>query len=133
MDSHVIVGEAVPGGAGGGMTQLLIFGLIFLGMWFLMIAPNRKKQKLHQQMLLSLRSGDRVLLASGIFGKIVGIKGINCSVEIARGVRVDVLRSCVQRRLESGEVEMDDGDEGGEPDNDTPKSSRVIKNKPSRK
>lgn len=85
------------------MSQLLIFGLIFLGMWFLLIAPNRKRQKAHQQMLSALKAGDRVLLASGILGKILRARDGLLTVEIADGVRVEVLRGYVQRRLLAGE------------------------------
>jgi preprotein translocase subunit YajC len=95
------------------MFQLVIFGLIFLGMWFLLIAPNRRKQKLQQQMLGRLRVGDRVLLSSGIFAKIVQIKGAHLLVEMAKGVRMEILRGYVQQLAEPA-VEEEEAPDGGE-------------------
>lgn len=88
---------------GGGGTQLAIFALLFLGMWFLMIAPNRKRQKRHQEMLKRLKVGDRVLLSSGIFAKVVQIKGAHLVVEMSRGVRMEILRAYVQQISEKNE------------------------------
>jgi preprotein translocase subunit YajC len=132
------MGEAV-GEAGGGMSQLVIFALIFVGMWFLLIAPNRKRQKLHQKMLAALRVGDRVVLSSGFFGKIVRMAEGRLLVELARGVRVEVLRSHVQQLAESGGESMDEIGDGGEdngedgekekPTRGTGRSRRVVAKK----
>jgi preprotein translocase subunit YajC len=102
------LGEAVAVRPGGGMSLWLIYGLIFVGMWFLLIAPNRKRQRAHQQMLARLRVGDKVLLSSGIFAKIVQMKGAHLLVEVARGVRMDVLLSHVQQLLEQDGGELAD-------------------------
>ncbi|MDR0727409.1 MAG: preprotein translocase subunit YajC [Puniceicoccales bacterium] len=85
---------------GGGVSQLLVFALLFVGMWFLFIAPQRKRQKQHQEMLKSLHAGNQVLLASGLLGKILKIKENLLVVEIAKGVQVKVMRSSVQRVIE---------------------------------
>jgi preprotein translocase subunit YajC len=108
-----VIADAVAGG-GGGMSHLLIFGLIFLGMWFLMIAPGRKRQKQHQQMLSQLRSGNRILLLSGIIGKVTQVSGGHLKVEIAKGVRIDVLRSAVQQLLEAESADTDGNATEGE-------------------
>jgi preprotein translocase subunit YajC len=94
--------------AGGGMSHLLIFGLIFVGMWFLMIAPGRKRQKLHQKMLSQLRPGNCVLLLSGIFGKIINASGSRLKVEIAKNVRIDVLRNAIQQVVDAGSEKSSD-------------------------
>jgi preprotein translocase subunit YajC len=102
--------------SGGGISQLLIFGLLFVGMWFLFIAPQRKRQKRHQAMLSSLRVGSRVILSSGFFGKIVKVKDNNLSVEIAKNVRVDVLRGSVQQVIEGPVSGDDEEDEATQPE-----------------
>ena len=51
-------------------------------------------------MLERLRVGDRVLLSSAIFAKVVAIRGMNLTVEIAKGVRVEVLRDAVRQLVE---------------------------------
>jgi preprotein translocase subunit YajC len=56
-----------------GLQPLLL--LLFVGlMYFLMIAPNQKKQKKWQEMLSQLKNGDRVTTNGGIRGTIVSVK-----------------------------------------------------------
>lgn len=107
-----IIGEVAPAGAGS--SQLIIFALLFIGMWFLLIAPNRRRQKQHQALLKSLRVGDRVLLSSGIFGRVIRIKGPRLLVEMSRGVRMEVLRGHVQQVVDpqaEGELEEEKDEE----------------------
>jgi preprotein translocase subunit YajC len=62
---------APQSGCGGGMTgQLILFGSIFLIFFLLVIRPQQKKVKKHQQMIAALQKGDQVITASGIYGKI---------------------------------------------------------------
>ena len=73
---------AAPGGAGG-YSQLIFFGLLFAAMYFLMIAPQRKKQKAHDKMLSELGSGDEVVTTGGIYGTITNVKDDRFVVRIA--------------------------------------------------
>lgn len=61
------------GGEGSGMAMLVWLGLIFVMMWFLLIRPQRKKQKEHQKLLGELKKGDRVVTTGGMFGTIFAI------------------------------------------------------------
>ena len=54
--------------------QPLLLVVFFVLMYFLMIAPNQRKQKKWQQMLSQLKSGDRVTTNGGIRGTIVSVK-----------------------------------------------------------
>jgi len=80
---------AAPG-AGPLMTQVLFIGFLFAAMWFLLIAPQRKKQKEHQKMVTSLASGDQVLLAGGIFGEITSVRPDRLIVRIGDNTKVEV-------------------------------------------
>ncbi|MDF9826985.1 preprotein translocase subunit YajC [Ereboglobus sp. PH5-10] len=85
--------------ASGGSNFLMQFGPIILmvvAFYFLLIAPQRKKQKEHQKLLSELDSGDQVLLASGIFGEITNRKDDRFVVRIADGVKVEVAKNFVQ-------------------------------------
>ena len=55
-------------------TQLLLPLVFFALLYFLMIAPNQKKQKKWQQMLAELKNGDRVTTNGGIRGTIISVK-----------------------------------------------------------
>lgn len=60
-----------------GMQQLmglLPMILIFAAMYFLLIAPQRKKQKEHEKMLAALKTGDEVVTSGGIYGTITSVK-----------------------------------------------------------
>lgn len=85
--------SAPPPGAG--MTQILFLGLMFAAMYFLMIAPQRKKQKEHDKMLKALAPGDEVVTAGGLFGQIVSVKEDRLIVRIAENTRVELGRSFV--------------------------------------
>jgi preprotein translocase subunit YajC len=53
---------------------LLPFILMFVILYLLLIRPQQKKHRVHQQMLQTLKKGDRVLTTGGLFGTVVGIK-----------------------------------------------------------
>ncbi|MBO5742794.1 MAG: preprotein translocase subunit YajC [Clostridia bacterium] len=61
-------------GAGGMVSAFLPFILIIAVMYFLMIRPQKKKEKLKQEMLSQLIVGDKILTIGGIHGKIVSVK-----------------------------------------------------------
>ena len=54
--------------------QPLLLVVFFVLMYFLMIAPNQKKQKKWQEMLSQLKNGDRVTTNGGIRGIIISVK-----------------------------------------------------------
>lgn len=64
------------GGFGGfsGISGLALPLLFFVALYFLMIAPNQKKQKAWQKMLLDLKSGDRVTTNGGLRGVVLQVK-----------------------------------------------------------
>ncbi len=84
-----------PGPQGGGWTQLIFFGLLFAAMYFLMIAPQRKKQKEHEKMLKALSSGDEVVTTGGIYGTITNVKEDRFVVRIAENTKIEVGKSFV--------------------------------------
>jgi preprotein translocase subunit YajC len=62
--------QAIFGSSGQLLLPLVFFALLY----FLMIAPNQKKQKKWQEMLSNIKSGDRVTTNGGIRGVIVSVK-----------------------------------------------------------
>jgi len=84
------------GGQGNqGMMSILMIVALFAVMYFFMIRPQQKKQKEVQKMREALKTGDKVLTAGGIYGKIKEIDGATFLIEIADGVRVRVEKSSV--------------------------------------
>lgn len=71
---------------------LLIFGI----MYFLLIRPQQKKMKEHQAMVTSLRRGDKIVTAGGMFGKVVKVHDEGeVEVEIADGAKVRMVQSTI--------------------------------------
>jgi preprotein translocase subunit YajC len=85
---------ASPGGLGGG-TMILFYGLLFAAMYFLMIAPQRKKQKDHEKLLATLGSGDEIVTTGGIYGTITNVKDDRFVVRIADNTKIEVGKSFV--------------------------------------
>ena len=85
------------GACGGqsGMTTVFMMIAMFAIFYFLLIRPQSKKAKEHQDMLSKLDKGDEVVTAGGIIGKISGIADKVVTVEISEKVRVRVLKSQV--------------------------------------
>ena len=78
------------------MMNLLPFVFIFAIFYFLLIRPQKNKQKKHMELLESLKSGDKVLLSSGIVAKIVKTKDNGyLIVSIADNVEVEILKSYI--------------------------------------
>jgi preprotein translocase subunit YajC len=62
-------------GGGGSLTPLLFqFGLIFLIFYFLIIRPQQKQRKTHEEALRNLHRGDRIVTTGGIIGDVIHIK-----------------------------------------------------------
>jgi len=63
--------------------------------YFLLIRPQAKRQKELRKMVDALKKGDRVLTASGLYGDVAGLRDDIVVVEIADGVKVEMLKSAV--------------------------------------
>jgi preprotein translocase subunit YajC len=100
-----LLAQAAPGSppAGAVMSQIMFFGLLFAAMWFLMIAPQRKKQKQHDLMLKALGHGDEVVTAGGIYGTIVAVKDDRFVVRVADNVKVELGKSFVSGVLKKAD------------------------------
>jgi preprotein translocase subunit YajC len=68
---------------------------LFVLFYFLMIRPQQRRVKQHQEMLAGLKRGDNVVLQSGVHGKIVRVEEGSVGVEIATGVTVKVRKTMI--------------------------------------
>lgn len=75
--------------------QFMPLILLFVGMWFLIIAPQRKRQKAHDKMLTELKTGDEIVTAGGIHGTITNVKDDRFVVRIADGVKIELSKNSV--------------------------------------
>jgi preprotein translocase subunit YajC len=79
------------------VLQFVPFILIFVIMWFLIIRPQQRRVKLHQEMIKNVRRGDTVVTNGGIIGKVTKVTedAADIEVEIADGVKVKVARAMI--------------------------------------
>ena len=77
------------------LAQFLPFLLIIAVFWFLVIRPQRNRQRELLQMQSSLVAGDEVMLTSGIFGVVRQTTDEHAWVEVADGVTLKVARGAI--------------------------------------
>jgi preprotein translocase subunit YajC len=90
------------GGEGGGMAMIVWLGLIFLMMYFLLIRPQRKKQKEHAKLLEELKKGDKIVTTGGMFGTIFAIdedKG-KVVIRINEQTKLEFLKTSIAGKVE---------------------------------
>lgn len=90
---------AQAAGAGGTtdvLMSLVPFVLIFVIMWFLIIRPQQRRVKTHQEMVKNVRRGDTVVTSGGIIAKVSKvIDDSEIEAEIADGVRVRLVKGMI--------------------------------------
>jgi len=93
--------QAAPGSPAGsspgsaGYLGLIPFVLIFVLFYVMMILPQQRQRKKHQQMLDALKKGDRVVTNGGLVGAVTNIHNDLVTLQVAENVKVKVLRSSV--------------------------------------
>lgn len=70
--------------------------LVFAIFYFLLIRPQQKKMKEHENMLNAIEPKDEVVTGGGIYGKVVKTEAETLVIEIAKGVEVKVSRSSIR-------------------------------------
>ncbi len=99
-------------GGGDLMTNLgglLPFVLIFVIMYFLILRPQQKRAKQHQEMMKNLRRGDNVITSGGLVGKVTKVVDDDqVEIEIADGVRVRQVKSMIADVRVKGEPVKDE-------------------------
>jgi preprotein translocase subunit YajC len=89
-----------------GMLSFLPMIIILIVFWFLMIRPQMKKAKEHQNLLAGLQKGDEVVTNGGVLGKVVQVQEQLLTLEIARGVEIQVQKHAVQQVLPKGSLKF---------------------------
>jgi preprotein translocase subunit YajC len=93
--------QAAPGGAEF-FVGLAPWLLIFIIFYVLMIRPQQRRMKEHQAAIAAVKRGDDVITSGGIRGRITKVGDDEVEVEIAHGVRVQVIKSTLTGILTHG-------------------------------
>lgn len=93
-----------PPSPGSMFISLLPMILIFVGIYFILIAPQRKKQKETEKMISALGVGDEVLTTGGIYGEITSVKSDRFVVRVAdNNTKLEVGKGFVQAVVKKSE------------------------------
>ncbi len=79
----------------GGLMGFLPLILIFVVFYFLLIRPQQKKAKMHQEFIQNMQKGDAVVTSGGLHGVITGLTDKVVTLEIADNVRVKLSRQYI--------------------------------------
>ncbi len=75
---------------------MLVIFVLFIGVFYFMaIRPQSKQRRAHQEMMSTLKKGDQVMTASGIYGTVKRVEDTLVVVEIAKGVTMKVVRRAI--------------------------------------
>jgi preprotein translocase subunit YajC len=93
----LFLAQAAPPPSGTSLILTMLPWLIFIFFfyWLFVAAPMKKKQKAFAQLMGSLKTGDRIVTNSGMYGTITGIQEKTLKVRIANNVVVDMDKSAI--------------------------------------
>ena len=77
------------------LGALLPFIIIFVIFYFLIIMPARKKQKKHQELIGSLKGGERVITAGGIYGTVKRVMDDRIEIEVDKNTKLQITKSSI--------------------------------------
>ena len=107
--SHLFLAQAAaaaPAAGPGGSWILLFYVFMAAALYFLFMAPQRKKQKAHEKMLATLKTGDEVVTSGGVYGTITNVKDDRFVLRVAENTKIEVAKGFIQSVLK-----MTDGEE----------------------
>ncbi|TFG66155.1 MAG: preprotein translocase subunit YajC [Gemmatimonadales bacterium] len=80
----------------------MLFGGLFAIFYFLLIRPQKKQQKAHDQMVANLAKGDEIVTVGGIVGLIIHLTEDRITIKTAGDTRLEIDRAKIGRRLSGG-------------------------------
>jgi preprotein translocase subunit YajC len=93
-EAFAMAGTGAQGGQQG-YEGLIMLVLMFAIFYFLLIRPQQKRAKQHRELISSLKPGNQVVTAGGIYGKVAAVEESTVTVEIATGVKIKMNRASI--------------------------------------
>ncbi len=87
------------------MPSLIMFGLLIIVFWFLLIRPQMKRNKEHRELVSSLSTGDEVITAGGILGRITEVGDSFVKVELADKLTIQVQKHSIAQVVPKGTID----------------------------
>lgn len=102
----------------GNILGLIIpFGIMGLAMYFLLIRPQKRRQRAQSQLQQTINVGDEIMTTSGVYGFVSAFEGDIAWIEIDDNVQIRIARQAIQRRVDTtkGETAVPNGQEATAP------------------
>lgn len=96
--------HADAGSPTGGIETLLLIGGMFVLMYFMIIRPQRKRQKEHRSLIDNLAKGDEVVTAGGILGKVTKVDETYMVLEVSKEVELKFQKQSIHAVLPKGTI-----------------------------
>ena len=92
---NYILLQATTATESSGWSSIIMIVLMFVVIYFFMIRPQQKRQKEIKKFRDSIKNGDKVITAGGIYGKVKDVKETTITLEIADNVRITIDKNSV--------------------------------------
>ena len=104
-----VLAQAAPAAApkASPLQPLITMGLLLGVMYFMLIRPQRRRDKERKAMIASVKAGDRVLLTSGILGRVRSVNDTTLIVQVAEKTKIEVVKAAISQILEKDEKPSD--------------------------
>ena len=105
MDTLMMVAQAGAQSPFGDSTSFMVMMALMIALfYFMMIRPQRRKEKERVKMISELRAGERVIFSGGLLGTVTEVREHTFVVEIAPKVNIEIVRAAVGRVLAKDEA-----------------------------
>jgi preprotein translocase subunit YajC len=116
------------GGASGCADNMFLMPVIMMAILYVVwILPARKEKKQHEQMLENLKRGDEIITTSGILGTVTDIIDKVITIEIAKNVKIRVLRSAIAKSVKDPKADQKSDDKSKKESTSAPDVSKETK------
>ncbi len=120
ISAFAFLAAQTDGGSSLGNYTTIIILVVFVGIfYFLLIRPQQKQKRAHNELVSSVRKGNEVMTAGGLFGTVTRVKEDYVMVEIAKKTEVKLLRNSIARVIsadEAAQLEAEPEETGEEED-----------------
>lgn len=82
----------------------IMMAILFAIMYFMMIRPQKRRDKERKAMIANVKTGDRVLLTSGILGQVRTVNETSLIIQIAEKTKIEVVKAAISQVLDEGET-----------------------------